>query len=79
MPPCSTNTKVDKKAVARAGDKAKPCMLPGCVPAGPGMIAKGSQTVKVNNMPMARANDMTSHPACAAPDPGAPTARSWRW
>ncbi|MGE3164083.1 MAG: PAAR domain-containing protein [Planctomycetota bacterium] len=69
MPPGSTNVKIDKKAAARMTDKSKPCMLPSCVPAGPGMIAKASGTVKINMLGAARAGDMTSHPACAAPIP----------
>ncbi|MFT4978986.1 MAG: putative Zn-binding protein involved in type VI secretion, partial [Myxococcota bacterium] len=47
-----------------------PCMLPGCVPGGPGMIAKGSATVMVMKLPAARMNDMTVHTSCVAPIPG---------
>jgi uncharacterized Zn-binding protein involved in type VI secretion len=69
LPPCSTNVKINNKAAARMMDKSKPCMLPSCVPAGPGMISKTSMSVKINFMGAARANDMTSHPACVAPIP----------
>jgi uncharacterized Zn-binding protein involved in type VI secretion len=69
MPPGSTSTKMDKKAAARMTDKTKPCMLPGCVPAGPGMISKGSVNTKIDMMAAARDGDLTSHPACAAPIP----------
>ena len=44
-------------------------MLPGCVPGGLGMIAKGSATVLIGSLPAARVNDMTSHVACVAPIP----------
>jgi uncharacterized Zn-binding protein involved in type VI secretion len=54
---------------ARVSDMSAPCILPGCVPGGPGMIAKGSATVLIGGMPGARVNDMTTHPACVAPIP----------
>ena len=50
--------------------KTAPCMLPGCVPGGPGMLVKGSMTVKTAMFPQSRINDMTSHPSCVAPIPG---------
>src|SRR5688572_18932497 len=43
------------------GDQTAPCMLPGCVPGGPGVIALGSATVLVGGKPAARMNDMTNH------------------
>lgn len=46
-----------------------PCLLPGCVPGGPGMVAKGSATVLIGNLPAARVNDLTSHASCVAPIP----------
>ena len=51
---------------ARVTDTSLPCMLPGCVPAGPGMISLGSFTVLTGNMPQARMNDMTAHMSCVA-------------
>lgn len=54
---------------ARLSDMTQPCMLPGCVPAGPGIIMKGSATVLIGNMPAARAGDMTNHASCVAPIP----------
>lgn len=56
-------------AAARVSDMSTPCMLPSCVPGGPGMIAKGSATVMIGGLPAARVNDITSHPACVAPIP----------
>jgi uncharacterized Zn-binding protein involved in type VI secretion len=64
--------KIDDKAAARVSDKSKPCMLPSCVPAGPGIISKGSGSVKINMLPAARKGDMTAHASCVAPIP-APT------
>ncbi len=54
---------------ARVMDMTQPCLLPGCVPGGPGMIAKGSATVLIAGMPAARVGDMTSHLSCVAPIP----------
>ena len=54
---------------ARVTDTTAPCMLPGCVPGGPGMVAKGSATVLISNMPAARVGDMSSHATCVAPIP----------
>lgn len=51
------------------GDQTVPCLLPGCVPGGPGIIALGSNTVLIGGRPAARVNDMTSHPSCVAPIP----------
>lgn len=69
MPPCSVNVKIDGKGAARQTDLSKPCMLPPCVPAGPGMISKASMTVKINKLGAARKGDLTSHASCAAPIP----------
>jgi uncharacterized Zn-binding protein involved in type VI secretion len=51
---------------ARVGDQTQPCMLPTCVPGGPGIIEKGSATVIINGQPAARLGDPTTHPVCAA-------------
>jgi uncharacterized Zn-binding protein involved in type VI secretion len=54
------------------GDMSMPCLLPGCVPAGPGVIMKASMTVMICGQPAARIMDMTMHASCVAPIP-APT------
>jgi uncharacterized Zn-binding protein involved in type VI secretion len=54
---------------AQLSSMTTPCLLPGCVPNGPGMVAMGSATVMVGNMPAARINDLTTHPGCVAPIP----------
>lgn len=46
------------------------CMLPTCVPGGPGVIAKGSATVLIANKPAARAGDLVQFAACVGPIPG---------
>ena len=38
------------------------------------MIAMGSSSVLIGGLPAARANDLTTHPACVAPIP-APTGK----
>lgn len=60
---------IGKMPAARLTDISAPCMLPGCIPAGPGMISQGSATVLINNLPAARINDMTAHVSCVAPIP----------
>ena len=69
IPPGSPTVKHDKMPAARVSDQSQPCMLPSCVPAGPGMIAMGSTTVFIDKLPAARAGDMTSHVSCVAPIP----------
>jgi uncharacterized Zn-binding protein involved in type VI secretion len=41
-----------------------------CVPAGPGMVAKGSATVKINFLPAARLGDVVTFAGCVGPIPG---------
>jgi len=55
---------------ARITDTTMPCMLPGCVPAGPGMIIPPcAPTVLICNIPAARVTDQTLHSSCVAPIP----------
>jgi uncharacterized Zn-binding protein involved in type VI secretion len=51
------------------GSQTSPCMLAGCVPAGPGVIAMASVTVLIGSRGAARVGDKTSHPTCIAPIP----------
>ena len=60
---------INNMAAATVGSGSAPCMLPGCVPGGPGLVTKGSATVMISNKPAARANDMTAHASCVAPIP----------
>jgi uncharacterized Zn-binding protein involved in type VI secretion len=64
------NVLIGGKPAARVTDQTMPCMLPGCVPGGPGLIVKGSGTVLIGGLPAARVTDTTSHPACVGPIPG---------
>jgi len=54
---------------ARMTDETTPCMLPGCIPAGPGIIMEASATVMIGGLPAARVGDMTLHASCVAPIP----------
>ena len=55
---------------ARLTDQTQPCLIPACIPGGPGIIGKGSATVMIDKLPAARVGDMTQHPACVGPIPG---------
>jgi uncharacterized Zn-binding protein involved in type VI secretion len=67
---CVPTVLIGNMPAATMSTMSAPCSLPGCVPAGPGMIAIGSATVLTGGKMQARMNDMTSHPACVAPIPG---------
>jgi uncharacterized Zn-binding protein involved in type VI secretion len=67
---------------AVVGAMTQPCLVPPCVPGGPGMIAMGSTTVMIGGRPAARVGDLVSFTSCVAPipsptgkilPPGAPT------
>ena len=60
---------IGNQPAAQVGSITVPCLLPGCVPGGPGMVSIGSATVLVANLPAARVNDMTAHTSCVAPIP----------
>jgi len=47
----------------------KICTMPSCVPAGPGIVAKGSSSVITGGLPAARLGDMVNWPTCVGPIP----------
>lgn len=61
---------IGKLPSARLTDMTMNCILPACIPAGPGIIIKASATVLIGKLPAARMMDMTLHPTCVAPIPG---------
>jgi len=69
IPPGAPNVLIGGQPAACVGDQTAPCILPGCVPAGPGIIAMGSTTVMIGGRPAARVGDMTQHATCVAPIP----------
>ena len=64
-----TNVLIGNMPAARITDTTTPCMLPGCVPGGPGMVLKGSTSVLIGGLPAARIADPTLHTSCVAPIP----------
>jgi uncharacterized Zn-binding protein involved in type VI secretion len=70
IPPGAPTVLIGGMPAARMTDQTMPCMLPGCIPAGPGMIIKGGMTTLISNMPAARVTDQTLHSSCVAPIPG---------
>jgi len=68
------NVLIGGQPAARVTDMSQPCVLPGCVPGGPGIIVQGSATVFIGGLPAARVGDTTSHASCVAPIP-APTGK----
>ena len=67
--PGAPTVMIGKMPACIMGDQTLPCMLPGCVPGGPGMMALGSATVMITKKPAVRVNDMTNHASCVAPIP----------
>jgi uncharacterized Zn-binding protein involved in type VI secretion len=69
MPPGGVTVMIGGAPAARLGDMTLPCILPSCVPAGPGVIIKASATVTICGQPAARVGDTTDHASCVAPIP----------
>lgn len=69
MPPGSPTVLIDMMPAARVSDLTAECILPTCVPNGPGTIAVGSPTILIDMLPAARAGDATLHATCVAPIP----------
>jgi len=63
------NVLIGNQPAARVTSTTTPCILPGCIPNGPGLITKGSSSVLIGGLPAARVNDLSSHPGCVAPIP----------
>ena len=61
---------IGKLPAAVLGDMTTPCLLPGCVPGGPGTLVQGSSSVMIGKRPAVRMNDQTAHLTCVAPIPG---------
>ena len=66
---CVPTVMINNLQAAVVTSMTKPCMMPSCVPNGPGIIAKGSATVKIGMMPAARLGDVVSFAGCVAPIP----------
>lgn len=66
---CVPTVLINSLPAAVVTSQTLPCMMASCVPAGPGMVAKGSATVLIGNMPAARMGDMVAFASCIAPIP----------
>ena len=66
---CVMTVLIEKLPAAVVTSQTQPCMLAGCVPAGPGIVTMGSVTVLIGNLPAARAGDLVAFPTCIAPIP----------
>ncbi len=60
---------INKLPAAVVNSMTQPCLLPSCVPAGPGFVLKGSMSVFTGGLPAARLNDIVNFPSCVAPIP----------
>ena len=60
---------INSLPAAVSTSQSQPCMLPSCVPGGPGVVTKGSMTVLIGNLPAARAGDLVAFASCVAPIP----------
>ena len=66
---CAPTVMINNMQAATVTSQSKPCMLPTCVPAGPGIITKGSMKVIICGKPAARVGDLVTHASCVAPIP----------
>jgi uncharacterized Zn-binding protein involved in type VI secretion len=69
IPPGVPTCLIGSLPAATMTSMTEPCILPGCVPAGPGMVIMGSFTVLIGSLPAARVGDQTLHASCVAPIP----------
>jgi uncharacterized Zn-binding protein involved in type VI secretion len=65
----SPTVMINSLPAAVATSLTQPCLVPPCVPGGPGMVAKGSMTVKFGALPAARVGDLVAFSSCVAPIP----------
>ncbi|EHR72514.1 PAAR motif protein [Burkholderiales bacterium JOSHI_001] len=66
---CVTTVLIDNMPAAVVTSQTIPCLMASCIPGGPGLVAKGSATVLIGNLPAARAGDMVAFASCVAPIP----------
>ena len=71
---CWPTVMINGLPAATVASMTNVCMEVSCVPAGPGLVAKGSSTVLIHGLPAARMGDMVAFASCVAPIPS-PTAK----
>ncbi len=67
---CAPTVMIGGKQAAVVGSMSAPCSLASCVPAGPGLVVKGSMTVMFCVLPAGRVDDICAFVSCVAPIPG---------
>lgn len=79
---CAMTVMIANAPAATVSSMTQPCLVPPCVPGGPGIVAMGSTTVLIHGLPAARVGDLVNFASCVAPipsptgkilPPGAPT------
>jgi uncharacterized Zn-binding protein involved in type VI secretion len=63
------NVLINNLPAAVVTSQTIPCLIIPCIPAGPGIIAKGSSSVFTGGLPAARLGDLVNFPSCVAPIP----------
>lgn len=66
---CAPTVMIGGKQATIVTAMTKPCTIPPCVPAGPGLVTKGSMTVMITCLPAGRLQDMVAFASCVAPIP----------
>ena len=69
IPPGVPTVLIGGMPAATVTSMTAPCVIPACVPAGPGIVALGSFKVLIGGLPAARVGDPVAHPSCVAPIP----------
>lgn len=69
MAMCLPTVKINGLPAAVVSSMTTNCQEIPCVPAGPGLVAKGSSTVLIHGLPAARMGDMVAFASCVAPIP----------
>ena len=66
---CHPTVLIGNLMAATVTSQTLPCIMPSCIPGGPGIVAMGSMTVMICNLPAARLGDMVAFASCVAPIP----------
>jgi uncharacterized Zn-binding protein involved in type VI secretion len=66
---CVPTVLINNLPAAVVGSMTQPCLVPPCVPGGPGLVAMGSMTVMIGGRPAARMGDLINFTSCVAPIP----------
>jgi uncharacterized Zn-binding protein involved in type VI secretion len=66
---CAPTVRINNLPAATLASMSEPCTHIGCVPAPPGVVARGSAKVVIDGQPAARLGDAVHHAGCVAPIP----------